>query len=65
MPVRELLQLRQQLYYRLGFSYIHIDYPMYTRRFLGDGNGRSHKLLQECVAIPIDNRNLNRLIILS
>ena len=64
MPVRELLQLRQQLYYRLGFPYIHIGYPMYTRRILGDGNGRSDELLQECVAILVDNRNLNRLIIL-
>ena len=64
MSVRELLQFRQQLYYRLGFPYVHIGYPMYTHRFLGDGYGRSHELLQECVAILVDNRNLNRLIIL-
>ncbi len=65
MPVRELLQLGQQFYHRLGFPYVGIDYPMYNRRLQGDGYGRSHELLQECLAVLIDNRNLNRLIILS
>ena len=64
MPVRELLQLRQQLYYRLGFLYVHIGYPMYIRCFLGDRDGRPYEFFQECVAILIDNRNLNRFIFL-
>ena len=64
MTVRELPQLWKHVYYRLGFTYVHVSYPMYARRFLWDGNGRSYELLQECNAILIDNRNLNRLIIL-